>query len=207
MNCTPGLSGIHRAKTMSIKSQLRRCKGAYLALRGCAMAYKRWRYGLRDVDKTFYMAGRSLVASDLKAGPHSFLNAGCRIPPRVELGPYVMLAPKVAILGGDHRYDIPGTPILFSGRPEMPATVIEADAWIGYDAKLMAGVRIGRGAIIAAGAVVTKDVPAYEIHAGVPAKKIGERFPDEADRAKHETMLAGPIVTGELCQPKQAETD
>ncbi len=187
---------------MDIKSWLRRYEGTYYAVRGLYMALKRWRYGLKHVDKTFYMAGKSDVSPDLKAGPHSFINYDCWIPPRVELGAYALLAPRVAILGGDHRFDIPGTPIVFSGLPEMPATVIEADAWIGYDAKIMAGVRIGRGAIIAASAVVTKDVPPYEIHGGIPAKKIGERFPDPIDREKHEKMLAGPIVTGKLVKPK-----
>lgn len=187
---------------MSIKAKLRVLKGPYRVYRRVRMSLKRWHLGLRDVDPTFYMAGKSHIASDLKAGPHSFINEGCWIPARVELGPYAMLAPQVAILGGDHRVDVPGTPIVFAGRPEMPRTVIEADAWVGYGAKVMAGVRIGRGAIVAAGAVVTKDVPAYEVHAGVPAKKIGERFADPADRVKHEKMLDGPTMSGTLCEPK-----
>jgi carbonic anhydrase/acetyltransferase-like protein (isoleucine patch superfamily) len=56
----------------------------------------------------------------------------------------------------------------------------------------MSGVRIGRGAIVGAGAVVTKDVPPYEIYAGVPARKIGERFSDPADREIHDRMLESP---------------
>ena len=63
----------------------------------------------------------------------------------------------------------------------------------------MAGVRIGRGAIIGAGSVVTKSVPPYEIHAGVPAKKIGERFTDRADRLRHDAVLDGPTVGGRYC--------
>ena len=83
-----------------------------------------------------------------------------------------MLAPEVVIIGGDHRVDVPGTPILFSGRPELPgANRHRCRAWVGFRAIIMAGVNIGRGAIVAAGAVVTRDVPAYEIHAGVPAKR------------------------------------
>lgn len=58
-------------------------------------------------------------------------------------------------------------------------TVIGNDVWIGYRAMVKGGVRIGDGAIIGAGAVVTKDVPDYAIVAGVPAKIIRYRFPDD----------------------------
>ena len=54
--------------------------------------------------------------------------------------------------------------------------VIGNDVWIGYDAVIMAGVHIGNGAIIAARAVVTKDVPPYTIVGGTPAKEIRKRF-------------------------------
>lgn len=54
--------------------------------------------------------------------------------------------------------------------------VIGNDVWIGYEAVIMAGVHIGDGAIIAAHAVVTKDVPPYTIVGGVPAKEIRKRF-------------------------------
>ena len=165
------------------------------------MAYKRRRYGLRHVHPTFYMNGRSRVYRDLIAHEYAFMNWGCYVGARVELGPYVMLGPRVAIAGGDHVHDQPGRPIIFAGRPEPRTTKVDADAWIGYGATLMAGVHVGRAAIVAAGAVVTKDVPAYEIYGGVPARKIGERFPDPGDRAKHEEMLARPPAPADYCAP------
>ena len=58
-------------------------------------------------------------------------------------------------------------------------TVIGHDVWIGCDVTIISGVHIGNGAIVGAGAVVTKDIPDYEIWAGVPAKKIGQRFSDD----------------------------
>ncbi len=57
--------------------------------------------------------------------------------------------------------------------------VIGNDVWIGYEAVIMSGVHIGDGAIIATRAVVTKDVPAYTIAGGIPAKPIKKRFSDE----------------------------
>ena len=121
------------------------------------------------------------------------------IGPKVHIGHYVMFAPGVTVVGGDHIFTIPGTPMIFSGRPEMPSTFIEDDSWIGYGATLMAGVRICRGAIVAAGAVVTKDIPAYEIHGGIPAKKIGVRFQNIQDRQLHDSMLAKPPKRGFYC--------
>lgn len=54
--------------------------------------------------------------------------------------------------------------------------VVDDDVWIGYGATIMSGVHIGQGAVVAAGAVVTKDVPPYAIVGGVPAKVIKYRF-------------------------------
>lgn len=56
---------------------------------------------------------------------------------------------------------------------------VDDDAWIGYGATVMSGVHIGQGAVVAAGAVVTKDVPPYAIVGGVPAKVIKYRFEPE----------------------------
>lgn len=165
------------------------------------MAWRRVRHGLKRVHPTFYMARSARVSRDLIAHEYSFVNIDCLIGPRVTLGRYVMLAPEVAIVGDDHRFDVPGAPILFSGRPPLQSTVIEDDAWIGFRAVIITGVRIGRGAIVAAGAVVTRDVPAYEIHAGVPARKIGERFTSAADRARHDGMLQAQLVSGDYPEP------
>ena len=57
--------------------------------------------------------------------------------------------------------------------------IIDNDVWIGYEAVIMAGVHIGDGAVIAARAVVTKDVPPYTIVGGTPARKIRMRFEEE----------------------------
>ena len=174
--------------------------GFYWKLRYARSRYRQWRHGLKHVHPTFYMGAGAKIAKDLVAGPYSFVNIHCEVGPGVTMGKYVMLAPEVWIVGNDHRFDMPGVPIIFSGRPEMRRTVIEDDAWIGNGAMILAGVRIGRGAVVAARAVVTKDVPPYEIVGGVPARKIGERFSNEADRARHDAMLAEPARGGQFCE-------
>ncbi len=67
----------------------------------------------------------------------------------------------------------------YANPKEKYAVTIGNDVWIGYGATLIAGIEIGDGAVIAAGAVVTKDVEPYSIVGGVPAKVIRKRFSDE----------------------------
>lgn len=110
-----------------------------------------------------------------------------------------MLGPRVAIVGGDHRMDQPESPIIFAGREEIQETVIGKDVWVGYGATILTGVTIGDGAIIAAGAVVTKDVPPYTVYAGVPAKKLRDRFEDHSLIKIHQAMLQETPQRGNFC--------
>ncbi len=91
--------------------------------------------------------------------------------------------------------------MIFAGRPELLRTAIGDDVWIGFGATIMAGVRIGNGAIVGAGSVVTQDVPDYEIHVGIPNRCVAVRFEGE-DRQRHMEMLAAPATEGRYCPPK-----
>jgi len=184
-----------------VRHWIRTNDATYQAYRNLRTAWVRWRMGLRGVDRTFYFAGRSRVARDFVAGPHGFMNDGCWVSPGVEVGAYVMFGPRVAIVGADHRIDCAGTPAIFAGAPPRPRTRIESDVWLGYGAVIRAGVTIGRGAVIAAGSVLTRDVPAYEVWAGVPARKLRDRFASEEERAAHEAMLALPARGGRYVPP------
>lgn len=75
----------------------------------------------------------------------------------------------------------------FRERRQAKAVTIGHDVWIGHGAVVMPGISIGNGAIIGANAVVTRDVPAYAIVAGVPAKPLRRRFP-EAVAARIEAL-------------------
>jgi acetyltransferase-like isoleucine patch superfamily enzyme len=66
--------------------------------------------------------------------------------------------------------------------------VIEDDVWIGFGALILSGVTIGRGAVVAAGSLVTKDVRSYDIVAGRPAQTVGRRFSDN-EIVEHERLL------------------
>ena len=173
--------------------------GWHQAARTALSRWRRWRYRVRDVHASCYLAEDSRISPDLVAHEFSYIGPECIVGPRVELGAYSMLGPRVSIVGADHVFDQPGVPIIFSGRPELKPTVIERDAWVGCGCVLMAGVRIGRGAIIAAGAVVTKDVLPYEIVGGVPARKISDRFDTTAAREAHDRMLAQAPTQRTFC--------
>ncbi|PJK27986.1 acyltransferase [Minwuia thermotolerans] len=93
---------------------------------------------------------------------------------KVEIGANVMLAPRVYLLDVDHRFERRDIPISKQGYLVRPVR-IEDDVWIGTGAVITKGVTIGRGAIIGANSVVTRDVPAYAIAAGVPAMVVKGR--------------------------------
>ena len=63
--------------------------------------------------------------------------------------------------------------------------VIGDDVWVGYGAIILSGITIGQGSIIAAGSLVTRNVDPFSIYAGVPAKKIADRFATEKDKDEH----------------------
>ena len=94
--------------------------------------------------------------------------------------------------------------------PHKGDTVVENDVWIGYEATIMPGVKIGNGAIIAAKSVVTSDVPAYTIVGGNPAREIRRRFA-EPDAARLETIAwwdwPAPKITQHLASIAGADID
>jgi len=116
------------------------------------------------------------------------------------MGRYVMIGPELLVTGNDHQTNCPGVPVIFSGRPEPQSLFIGDDVWIGARVTIMRKVRIGNGAVIAAGSVVTKDVEPYSIVGGVPARHIRYRF-ERSDRQAHDAFLALPPQEGAYCSP------
>lgn len=107
------------------------------------------------------------------------------------IGKKVIFGPRPTIITGDHRIDVIGKYIMDSTEklPENDApVVIEDDVWCGANVTILKGVILGRGCVVAAGAVVTKTFPPYSIIGGVPAKLLKMRFtPEEIEL--HENIL------------------
>jgi len=105
-------------------------------------------------------------------GPYNYI--GCS--GKITIGNNVMLAPRVSIYAENHVFDHPDVLIRDQG-VEKKEVIIEDDCWIAANSILLAGVTIGKGSVVAAGSVVTENVPPYSLVGGVPAKLIKSRKP------------------------------
>lgn len=119
--------------------------------------------------------------SDLELGDWSGIGVNCLVVGPVRIGQHVMMGPEVIVLTRNHRFDRIDVPMWQQGHLDVEPVVIEDDVWIGTRAIILPGVHIGKGAVIGAGAVVTKDVPEYAIVGGNPARVI--RLRTETPRA------------------------
>jgi len=113
-------------------------------------------------------------AKQIKIGEGVQINENVFIQGAI-IGNYVMIAPNVSLLANMHKHDRKDIPMTKQGKVTGEQVIIEDDVWLGRNVTVMPGIKIGKGSIIAAGAVVTKDVPPYAIYGGVPAKFIKNR--------------------------------
>lgn len=128
-------------------------------------------------------------------GENVYIGKYCSLETDIEIGNDVLLGNNVGLIGKyDHDFSCIGKSIKDSpwiGDPDYQfkgkglKIVIENDVWIGYGSTIVSGVCIGRGAIVAAGSVVLKDVEPYTIVAGNPARVVSRRFDDNQIR-EHE---------------------
>lgn len=119
----------------------------------------------------------------LKIGTHSHVNQGCLLDCRggLTVGNSVSISHRVTIMTGSH--DLRSTTFDYKSAP----VVIGNHAWIGVNATILGGVTIGEGGVVAAGAVVTRDVPPYAVVAGIPARVIAQR-PHDLDYPCHDVQ-------------------
>lgn len=110
------------------------------------------------------------VGDNSNIGPYSYV--GCS--GYIEIGSNVMISPRVGIYAENHNFQSTGLAMKEQGVTRS-FVKIEDDCWIASNAVILAGVTVGKGSVVAAGSVVTKDVPPYSVVAGVPAKVIDTR--------------------------------
>ena len=109
----------------------------------------------------------------LSIGEHSVINRRCRLDARggIRIGANVSISPECYLISSSHDPHSSS----FSGSGKPTAVTIHDYAWLGVRALVLPGVTIGRGAVVGAGAVVSRDVPPMAIAAGNPARVIGQR--------------------------------
>jgi acetyltransferase-like isoleucine patch superfamily enzyme len=119
-------------------------------------------------------------SSVIEFGERSYCAGNCVIASNelVRIGRDVMIADQVTIRDTDHSISSTDIPMIEQGIETAPV-IIGDDVWIAHGAMILKGVTVGEGSVIAAGAVVTKDVPPYAIVGGIPARVIRFRKQDE----------------------------
>ena len=142
------------------------------------------------------------MSSDLKGLENLSIGDGTSVPKGstfyctdapLTIGKKVIFGPKPTIITGDHRIDLIGKHLIdVTVAEKLPENdlpvVIEDGVWCGANVTILKGVTIGRGSIIAAGAVVTQSCEPYSIIGGIPAKLLKMRFTPE-QIAEHERLL------------------
>ena len=129
---------------------------------------------------------RFLIGRKIYFGERNVINFGCLFDGRkfsIRTGNDVSIGPEAAILNLGHDPQSPD----FSDRGG--DVIIGNRVWIGYRALILPGVKIGDGAVVGAGAVVTKDVAPFAIVAGNPARPVGQRNPNLIYQLNYSPLL------------------
>lgn len=133
--------------------------------------YRRFSLGDYSVVESFSCINNAV--GDVTIGDHTRIGLHNTIIGPVAIGNHVNLAQGITVTGLNHRFDDSKQSIDKQG-VSIKQVIIGDDVWIGANAVILPGVTIGSHVVVAAGAVVTKDVPSHSMVAGVPAKIIKE---------------------------------
>lgn len=138
---------------------------------------------------------RMWAKTQIKIGKYFYIGRDSLIETDTIIGDYVIFGNRVGVVGRyDHHFQQVGIPIrvassiregTYDWKGVGLVTRIGNDVWVGYGATIMQGIKINDGAIIAAGSVVTKDVDAYSIYGGNPARKLRDRFDSFEELTEH----------------------
>ena len=132
----------------------------------------------------FFPTNSSFSYKNIILGSDVFIGPGAKFSSItiIKIGNKIMFGPNVSIMGGDHNITQIGQ-YMYDIKQKLPENdlpiTIEDDVWIGTGAIILKGVTIKKGSVVAAGAIVTKDVPEFSIVAGIPARVIKRRFSEE----------------------------
>ncbi len=147
-------------------------------------------YGVKgSFGKRTLIGSHALLRSlEITAGDNCSFNSYSVVHGKVTMGDCVRIAPGAKIFGENHGFDDITRPICTQPNTR-EGIIIKSDVWIGANAVICDGVTIGEGCIVAAGAVVTRDVEPYSIVGGTPARVIKSRLASKKDTPEFENMI------------------
>lgn len=116
------------------------------------------------------MGGRIQIGSDCNVNAYSFLSGAGGL----DICNFVMIGSHVSIYASNHKFADTSVPMTKQGL-DLKGIGIEQDVWVGTGVRILDGVRVGMGSVLAAGAVITNSTESYSINAGVPARQLGSR--------------------------------
>jgi maltose O-acetyltransferase len=114
------------------------------------------------------------ISANIEVGDHCIIGTRCMIQSGVVMGDYIMIGPDVKIYSRNHVFSSLETPVSLQGK-EFKKTILGNDVWIGANCVILPGVKIGHKTVIAAGSIVTKDIPDFALVGGNPARVIRMR--------------------------------
>ena len=141
----------------------------YASVRMDTPPYRRFTIGKRSVVESYSCINNAV--GDVIIGDHTRIGLHNTVIGPVTIGSHVNLAQGIVVTALNHNFENPKLRIDEQGVSTQPVTIGD-DVWIGANAVILPGVAIGSHVVVAAGAVVTKDVPSHTLVAGVPAKVI-----------------------------------
>jgi acetyltransferase-like isoleucine patch superfamily enzyme len=122
--------------------------------------------------------GSYILSPDFaRFGNNVAVGAFFQLEQNLQVGDDVLISSHVTVIGNDHPFDDPSHTVYSAPRNPASTVIIEGDNLIGLGVTIIGNVRIGKGCIIGARSVVTRDMPPYTVCYGMPARPVRERFP------------------------------
>ena len=131
---------------------------------------------MKSCGKNVNIEKNAVFSSKVSLGDNSGIGICASINGTATIGNNVMMGPNVSIFTINHRFERIDILMNQQGMSEQRPVIIHDDVWIGANVIILPGVTVGKGSIIGAGAVVTKNVPEYAVVGGNPAKIIKYRM-------------------------------
>jgi maltose O-acetyltransferase len=135
------------------------------------VSYLRHVLGIEIGEAVFIHMG-ARIGGKISVGSHSVIGRNCVLMGDITIGANVSITAETYIFTSSHIVNDASFACFYK------TVVIEDYAWIGARAMILPGVRIGKGAVLAAASTATTDIPSYAIFAGSPAREVGARSPD-----------------------------